>query len=62
MTLPPAGGPNMPPKVDPHDFTTPSGRMPVVIPRGLWDEANRQGWDMRWYVVLRPIPITETPT
>lgn len=53
-----AGGVDMPPKTDPHDWTTPSGQVPVVIHMPLWKQLEKAGWDMRWYVVARPIPVS----
>lgn len=50
------GGVDMPQKTDPYDWTTPSGRMPTVLPLGVFEAGTKEGFDMRWYVVSRPLP------
>lgn len=39
---------------------TPSGGIPVYLPKSLYEKAEALGWDMRWYDIVRPIPIKET--
>jgi hypothetical protein len=48
------GGLNMPPKIDRHDYKTPSGRFPTVITNYHWDRFEAAGEDMRWFVVPHP--------
>lgn len=53
------GGVSMSEKTDMYDWTTPSGAAPTVLPgKAMWDALKHQGFDMRWYVVSRPIPKT----
>lgn len=51
-----AGGVDMPAKTDMHDWTTPSGKDPILIPKQLWKDAEKAGMDMRWYAVPWRIP------
>lgn len=54
-----AGGPEMPPKIDPYDMTTPSGAFPTLLSLYMWNAAKELGYDMRWYAVAKPIPLQE---
>jgi hypothetical protein len=55
-----AGGVDMPAKADMHDWTTPSGCPPTVLSgKAMWNALKAKGFDMRWYVVARPIPISQ---
>lgn len=52
-----AGGVDMPEKTDIHDWATPSGQIPIILPgKATWGLLKEQGYDMRWYVVSKPIP------
>lgn len=52
-----AGGVDMPAKTDPYDWTTPSGSMPVVLSgKRAFKAFQDAGFDMRWYVVTKPLP------
>jgi hypothetical protein len=52
----PAGGYDMPPKTDMYDFTTPSGRMPLVMPPSQFRRFEAEGVDMRWFACPKRIP------
>jgi len=50
-------GPDMAQKTDPYDPRTPSGCEPTIVPLAWFKEATSQGWDNRWYMANRMMPI-----
>jgi hypothetical protein len=37
----------------------PDGSDRVILPRSLYDAAKKFGYDMNWYCVARPIPVSK---
>ncbi|MBX4911392.1 hypothetical protein HJA82_29200 [Rhizobium bangladeshense] len=40
-----------------YNLVAPSGATKTIIGKSLWLHFRRQGWDMRWYAIRRPLPV-----